>query len=107
VTPIRLVDYMFCAFATSTGRKFRRIGIPEDENITVLTGTFLVGMGDHFDEGKLKAMHAGDFASIPKEMRHFAIAKGETVYQVHGIGPFKVNWVNPADVAANDVSGHE
>jgi quercetin dioxygenase-like cupin family protein len=59
---------------------------PEDENITVLTGTFLVGMGDHFDEGKLKAMNAGDFASIPKEIRHFAMAKGETAYQVHGIG---------------------
>jgi quercetin dioxygenase-like cupin family protein len=75
---------------------------PEDENITVLQGTFLVGMGEQFDETKLQAMNAGDFTSIPKEMRHFAMAKGETIYQIHGIGPFKINWVNPADVAQSD-----
>jgi len=32
------------------------------------------------------------------EMRHFARAKGDTIIQAHGTGPFKVNWVNPADV---------
>jgi quercetin dioxygenase-like cupin family protein len=76
---------------------------PEDENITVLKGTFLVGMGDHFEESELKAMNSEDFTSIPKGMRHFGMAKGETVYQVHGIGPFKVNWVNPADVTPTDI----
>jgi hypothetical protein len=34
---------------------------------------------------------------MPKAMRHFAIAKGETIIQVHGIGPFAINYVNPAD----------
>jgi hypothetical protein len=36
-------------------------------------------------------------------MRHFGKIKGDTVIQVHGIGPFKVNWVNPADVEPPDV----
>ena len=27
---------------------------PTDENVTVLRGTFLVGMGDHYDEAKLQ-----------------------------------------------------
>jgi quercetin dioxygenase-like cupin family protein len=71
---------------------------PTDESVTVLRGTFLVGMGDGYDEAKLQAMAAGSFATVPKEMRHFAKAKGETSVQVHGVGPFKVNWVNPADV---------
>ena len=75
---------------------------PTDEYVTVLKGTFLVGMGETFDEKKLATMNVGNFTMVPKEMRHFAMAKGETIIQVHGIGPFKVNWVNPADVIPPD-----
>jgi quercetin dioxygenase-like cupin family protein len=71
---------------------------PTDENVTVLRGTFLVGMGESYDEAKLQAMATGSFVEVAKEMRHFAKAKGATVVQVHGMGPFKVNWVNPAEV---------
>jgi anti-sigma factor ChrR (cupin superfamily) len=78
---------------------------PTDENVTVLKGTFLVGMGETFDETKLSAMNVGNFISMPKEMRHFAMSKGETVVQVHGVGPFKVNWVNPAEVIPPDAPG--
>jgi len=75
---------------------------PTDENITTLKGTFLVGMGEKFDESKLKPMNAGNFISMPKEMRHFGKAKGDLVLQIHGIGPFKVNWVNPSEVEPPD-----
>jgi anti-sigma factor ChrR (cupin superfamily) len=75
---------------------------PTDENVTVLKGTFLVGMGETFDETKLQAMNVGNFATMPKEMRHFGMSKGETILQVHGAGPFKVNWVNPAEVIPPD-----
>ncbi len=75
---------------------------PTDENATVLKGIFLVGMGEAFDETKLTAMNVGNFAMMPKEMRHFGMAKGETIVQVHGAGPFKVNWVNPSDVQPPD-----
>jgi anti-sigma factor ChrR (cupin superfamily) len=75
---------------------------PTDENATVLKGTFLVGMGETFDETKLTAMNVGNFAMMPKEMRHFGMCKGETIVQIHGAGPFKVNWVNPADVIPPD-----
>jgi quercetin dioxygenase-like cupin family protein len=71
---------------------------PTEENVTVLKGTFQVGMGDKFDAAGLQSMNLGDFGSIPKEMRHFAFSKTATVVQVNGMGPFKVNWVNPADV---------
>jgi hypothetical protein len=71
---------------------------PTDENVTVLRGVFLVGMGDKFDETKLQAMNVGNFVAMPKEARHFAMSKGDTIVQVHGMGPFKVNWVNAADV---------
>lgn len=75
---------------------------PTDENVTVLKGTFLVGMGDKFDETKLQTMNVGNFVLMPKEIRHFATSKGETIVQVHAEGPFKVNWVNPAEVVPPD-----
>ena len=77
---------------------------PTDENVTVLKGTFLVGMGETFDESKMQTMNVGNFVSMPKEMRHFAMSKGETIVQVHGAGPFKVNWVNPSDVQPPDAA---
>jgi hypothetical protein len=71
---------------------------PTDEHVTVLGGVFMVGMGEKYDATKLTAMGTGAFGSIPKETRHFALSKTSTMLQVHGTGPFKVNWVNPADV---------
>ena len=71
---------------------------PTDENVTVLKGTFLVAMGETFDESKLQPMNGGNFIAVPKDMRHFALCKGETIVQVHGMGPFKVKWVNPFEV---------
>ena len=75
---------------------------PTDENVTVLKGTFLVGMGETFDETKMQTMNVGNFVTVAKEMRHFALCKGETIVQVHGAGPFKVNWVNPSEVQPPD-----
>jgi hypothetical protein len=80
------------------GSKVQAHWHPTDENVTVLRGVFLVGMGDKFDETKLQTMNVGNFITMPRELRHFAMSKGETIVQVHGMGPFKVNWVNPADV---------
>jgi hypothetical protein len=71
---------------------------PTDENVTVLQGTFQVGMGEKFDAAKLETMSPGNFVSMPKEMRHFALSKTATIVQVNAIGPFKVNWVDPSEV---------
>jgi hypothetical protein len=30
-------------------------------------------------------------------MRHYVVAKGATTIQVHGTGPFAINYVDPAD----------
>jgi anti-sigma factor ChrR (cupin superfamily) len=70
---------------------------PEDENVTVLQGTFLAGMGEKYDAGSLHEFPTGSFIVMPKEMRHFAAARGETVVELHGNGPFVINYVNPAD----------
>jgi hypothetical protein len=70
---------------------------PVDENVTVLSGTLVAGMGDTIDEAKAAAMPAGSYVFMPKKMHHYALAKGPTVVQVHGLGPFKVMWVHPED----------
>ncbi|HWY87797.1 MAG TPA: cupin domain-containing protein [Gemmataceae bacterium] len=70
---------------------------PTDENVTVIQGTLMVGKGDKLNAANSKPMPAGSYMRMPKEMRHFAWAKGETIIQVHGIGPFEINYVNAAD----------
>jgi quercetin dioxygenase-like cupin family protein len=70
---------------------------PTDENITVISGTFAVGMGDKFDAAALKELAPGGFALMPAEMHHFAMAKTAVIAQVHGTGPFALTYVNPAD----------
>jgi hypothetical protein len=70
---------------------------PTTENLTVVSGTFHVGMGDAFDTSHADALTTGGFASMPARMHHFAWAEGDTVVQVHGEGPFTLTYVNPAD----------
>ena len=86
---------------TADGVKIPPHWHPTTENVTVLQGTFLAAMGEKFDEKALKPIPTGGFISVPKEMRHFASAKGVCIVQVHGEGPFKINWVNPEDDPAN------
>ena len=70
---------------------------PKRENVTVISGTFKVGMGDTFDQAKMSAFPAGSFAYLDPQMHHYAMASGEAVVQVHGEAPFQINYVNPAD----------
>ena len=70
---------------------------PTDENIVVVSGTFKAGMGDAFSESGLHEFPAGSFLKMPKQMRHFASARGEVVVQIYGTGPFVVNYVDPND----------
>jgi quercetin dioxygenase-like cupin family protein len=70
---------------------------PTDEHITVISGTFLVGMGDTLNAAKTTALPAGGFVTAPAKMNHYAIARGPTVVQVHAMGPFSLTYVNPKD----------
>jgi quercetin dioxygenase-like cupin family protein len=70
---------------------------PTAENVTVLSGTFLAGMGEHFVQSEMQAFGRDDFASIPANHAHYAMARGVTVVQVHAIGPFVLTYVDPAD----------
>jgi mannose-6-phosphate isomerase-like protein (cupin superfamily) len=63
---------------------------PNGEHLTVVSGTFMLGMGAVTGAGPTTTYKPGDFLYIPGKMPHFGGAKGETVIQLHGQGPFQV-----------------
>jgi quercetin dioxygenase-like cupin family protein len=70
---------------------------PNDENVTVLSGTFHIGTGDKFDQKLGATLKAGGYSYVAKGMQHYAYFPEETVIQLHGIGPQGITYVNPAD----------
>lgn len=70
---------------------------PVDENVTVLAGTLKLGMGEKYDAKALHPLTAGSYSFMPKNTRHFGTFLPGTVIQVHGVGPFQLIFVNPAD----------
>lgn len=74
---------------------------PKPERVTVIAGTFNVGMGETFDEKKGEALPAGTYGTWPADMKHFVWVKGETVVQFHGEGPWAITYLNPADDPRN------
>ncbi len=70
---------------------------PLRENVSVISGTLKVGMGDKYDDSKMMSFGAGSFAYLDPSMHHYAGASGETVIQIHGQSPVKFNYINAAD----------
>ena len=70
---------------------------PADEHVTVIEGTFVMGLGDKFDESAGRPLRAGSFAMMPAGTRHFVWTKGATVVQLHGTGPWWITYVNASD----------
>jgi quercetin dioxygenase-like cupin family protein len=70
---------------------------PKEERVTVIRGTFYLGMGTTFDAKAAKAMPAGSYGRTGAGMKHFGWVKGETILQLHGTGPWVIDYVNPED----------
>lgn len=70
---------------------------PATENITVIEGTFNIGMGDEFDRASTTALSAGAYAVMQPKMRHYAWTSGVTTVQLHGVGPWQINYVSAQD----------
>jgi len=74
---------------------------PSDEHVTVLSGTLAMGLGEHFDDKALHDLGPGGFARMPATVRHYAVARTDTLLQVHGMGPLVLHYENPADDPRN------
>jgi quercetin dioxygenase-like cupin family protein len=69
----------------------------QTEHATVISGVLHLGMGDRFDRAETRVLPVGAFGHWPAGTRHFAWFEGETILQLHGQGPWSVEYVNPAD----------
>lgn len=67
-----------------------------DEQLTILSGTFMLSIGDKPGEN-VHSMTTGAFHFLPARMHHSAATKGETVVEIHGNGPFDIHYLDPAD----------
>ena len=70
---------------------------PAIEHVTVISGVLNMGMGDKLDRSGTKPLTAGSAAIMPPKTNHFVWTKGEAVVQIHGVGPWGINYINPAD----------
>jgi quercetin dioxygenase-like cupin family protein len=74
---------------------------PKTERVTVISGTFNIGMGENADEKATKPMPAGTYGYWEAGMKHFVWTKGDTVVQFHGMGPWSIKYVNDEDDPRN------
>jgi quercetin dioxygenase-like cupin family protein len=70
---------------------------PGIEHVTVIEGVIFMGHGETFDRDATTRLPAGSFIAIQPGHTHFAMTRGPATIQLHGIGPWAINYVNPAD----------
>lgn len=71
------------------------------EHVTVISGLLHIGMGETVSMASATELRPGSYMAIPTGHKHFAHAVGETVLQIHGMGPFVITYVNRADDPRN------
>ena len=70
---------------------------PTTENVTVLKGSLYMGAGKKLEETNAMLIKAGGYASMPAKFAHYAFTKAGCTIQIHAMGPFVTNYINPAD----------
>lgn len=74
---------------------------PTDENVSVVSGALLVGMGDKLDHAAGKSLAPGGFGLLPAGMNHYAFTRAATTILLFGQGPVEFKYVNPKDDPRN------
>ena len=74
---------------------------PKPERVTVIQGSFKLAMGDNPKKADARILPVGTYGVWPPGMVHAVWSEGETIVQFHGMGPWTINYVNPADDPRN------
>ncbi|MFU8817871.1 MAG: cupin domain-containing protein, partial [Pseudomonadales bacterium] len=75
---------------------------PAYERLTVLSGTLHFAHGDSFDRDRTTALETGGVAIMPPGAPMYGYTGDEeTVIQLHGTGPWAIEYVNPEDDPRN------
>lgn len=69
----------------------------QTENLTIISGALYLGEGDKWDNAHAHALKPGGYHYLPAKAHHYAFTKAATVVQIHGDGPFDINYVNEKD----------
>ncbi len=75
---------------------------PTKVTVTVISGTFNMGLGDRLDTTQGKTLPAGSIFEMPARLHHFGWTDEETIIQEHGIGPLGVNYLHPTEHAPRE-----
>jgi len=67
-----------------------------DENIVVLAGALELGAGEKFDEQSLRTLPSGSFVQLSANEPHFVTSPQGATVQIHGTGPFTLEYVAAA-----------
>jgi quercetin dioxygenase-like cupin family protein len=68
------------------------------EVVTVMSGSFRLGMGETADQTKAQLLSPGSFFALPPGMvHHVFIDADNTIIQISTNGPWDLNYVNPKD----------
>ncbi len=70
---------------------------PRPEIVTVISGTFRIGMGKTADQNKGTPLPVGGFFAFDPGMAHFAYADEDTVVQLNSAGPWGLDYIDPKD----------
>src|SRR5437773_5910246 len=69
---------------------------PTDESVTVIQGTFLIGMGDKLDVAHASPLKPGAFVTAGAGRPHFWGGRGRAIAPMHGRGGLAPPPVKPA-----------
>jgi anti-sigma factor ChrR (cupin superfamily) len=70
---------------------------PNNENVTVLSGSFNIGTGDKLDPGERDADQRRRLLVCRQRHTNYACFTEDTVRQLHGMGPQGVTYVDPGE----------
>jgi len=74
---------------------------PAYERVTVLSGTLHFAHGEEFDRDKTMALETGGIAIMQPGDPMFGYTEEKTVIQLHGTGPWGIEYINPEDDPRN------
>lgn len=74
---------------------------PAYERVTVLQGTLHFAHGETYDASATQKLPVGSVAIMPSGAPMFGYAEGVTVIQLHGTGPWGIEYINPDDDPRN------
>lgn len=70
---------------------------PAFERVTVISGTLHFAEGATFDRERTRALPQGGIAIMPPGTPMYGYVEEDTVIQLHGVGPWGIQYVNAQD----------